>query len=511
MLDGQPQSAPPEGRDAPARPRSALGPGHDPLRARAAAVSGDALLGQDKLEEALARYMEAARLDSTVPDYPFNAGLILWQLRRDQQALTFLEKTIQLNPKFGRAHIVLGQLFKRMGKLDLAHEHARIGYELEPDDLRGAIGYASLLDFDRETETAYEIIKPFLENGQCHSDLALLVGRIALARDGMDALALDMLSRALADPAPRTEREIRSLHFMLASLLDRAGDYDLAFTHARQGNALRKASYDPKEHERLIGQTIESMSPRRLATMPRSTCDTKTPVFIVGMVRSGTTLVEQILSSHPQIHGAGELTWFFELARSIIDAPGQENRLASMSLDAVNDVARKYLDPLQALNPSALRITDKLPANYMYLGLISILFPQARIIHCRRDPMDNCVSCFMTNFASANDFSFDLRWLGHYYRQYERLMAHWKSVLEIPMLDVQYEQVVEDLPGQARRLVEFVGLPWDDACLNFQDNKRHIHTASNKQVRRPIYKTSVARWHHYEKHLAPLMAALGWG
>lgn len=481
------------------------------MRARAVAITGDAFLGQDKLEEALARYVEAARLDSTVPDYVFNSGLILWQLRRDEQALKFLEKTIELSPRFGRAHAVLGQLFKRMGKLDLAHTHARIGYELEPGDPRGAIGYASLLDFDRDTETAFQIIKPFIEAGQSGSDIALLVGRIALAKEGMDALALDMLRRALADPAPRSERETRSLHFMLASLLDRAGEFDLAFAHAREGNVLRKANYDPKAHERLIGQTIHSMSAKRLATMPRSTIDSKAPVFIVGMVRSGTTLVEQILSSHPQIHGAGELTWFFELARSILDVPGQAGRLASMSLDAVNTVAKKYLDPLQALAPAALRVTDKLPANHMYLGLISILFPQARIIHCRRDPLDNCVSCFMTNFASANDFSFDLRWLGHYYRQYERLMAHWKSVLEVPMLEVQYEQVVEDLPGQARRLIEFVGLPWDDACLNFQDNKRHIHTASNKQVRRPLYKTSVGRWQHYQKHLAPLMAALGWG
>ena len=511
MNDGQSETPPTEGRDARMRKRTSPGPLHDPLRARAVAVAGDALLGQDKLEEALARYMEAAQLDSTVPDYPFNSGLILWQLRRDEQALEFLKKTIELSPNFGRAHNILGQLFKRMGKVDLAHQHARIGYELEPNDLRAAIGYASLLDFDRDSETAFQIIKPFIEAGQPGSDLALLVARIALARDGMDALALDMLRRALADPATRTDRENRSLHFMLAALLDRAGDFDVAFAHARQGNALRKASYDPKGHERLISETIDSMSPHRLASLPRSTVDSKTPIFIVGMVRSGTTLVEQILSSHPQIHGAGELTWFFELARSILDGPGQQQRLASMSLDAVNTVAKKYLDPLQALSPSALRITDKLPANYMYLGLISILFPQARIIHCRRDPLDNCVSCFMTNFASANDFSFDLRWLGHYYRQYERLMAHWKSVLEMPMLEVQYEQVVEDLPGQARRLIEFIGLPWDDACLNFQDNKRHIHTASNKQVRRPLYKSSVGRWQHYQKHLAPLMAALGWG
>src|SRR6185437_8333097 len=322
MNDGQSETPPTEGRDARMRKRTSPGPLHDPLRARAVAVAGDALLGQDKLEEALARYMEAAQLDSTVPDYPFNSGLILWQLRRDEQALEFLKKTIELSPNFGRAHNILGQLFKRMGKVDLAHQHARIGYELEPNDLRAAIGYASLLDFDRDSETAFQIIKPFIEAGQPGSDLALLVGRIALARDGMDALALDMLRRALADPATRTDRENRSLHFMLAALLDRAGDFDVAFAHARQGNALRKASYDPKGHERLISETIDSMSPHRLASLPRSTVDSKTPIFIVGMVRSGTTLVEQILSSHPQIHGAGELTWFFELARSILDGPG---------------------------------------------------------------------------------------------------------------------------------------------------------------------------------------------
>ena len=169
-----------------------------------------------------------------------------------------------------------------------------------------------------------------------------------------------------------------------------------------------------------------------------------------------------------------------------------------------------HLGPFTALKPDAVRITDKLPLNFLHLGLIQIFFPEARIIHCRRDPMDTCLSCFLTYFNRGHEFKHSLAHSGHFYRLYERLMSHWKSVIDLPILDVSYEQVVADPETQSRRMIEFLGLPWDDRCLNFHEVKRPCVTASVLQVRTPIYNTSVQRWRRYERHLGPLKAAL-WG
>jgi hypothetical protein len=249
------------------------------------------------------------------------------------------------------------------------------------------------------------------------------------------------------------------------------------------------------------------------------------------MPRSGSTLVEQVLSSHPAIHGAGELGWMFNIAMlagqrgaarragtgtpsagaaaqsSALEHPQWLDRLSATDLD---EMAAAYLQPLRALNPAAQAIIDKNLKNFLLLGLIAVLFPDARVIHCRRDPLDTGVSCYMHEFVSY-DFSYDLRWIGHGFRQYERLMAHWANVLDLPILDVTYEQVVDDLEGQSRRMLEFLGLPFDARCLSFTENGRFVATASNEQVRKPIYSTSVRRWQNYEKHLGPLRAALGYG
>jgi hypothetical protein len=191
--------------------------------------------------------------------------------------------------------------------------------------------------------------------------------------------------------------------------------------------------------------------------------------------------------------------------RNGIRLPQSLDVIQSSQLD---ELAGRYLGGLSSLNPAALRICDKLPANFLHLGLISLLFPKARIIHCRRDAMDTCLSCYFSDFASGNLFSFDLKNLGEYYRQYDRLMAHWHSVLDVPILSVQYEQLVGDLEGQTRRMLEFLALPWDERCLRFHQNPRPVSTLSSEQVRQPIYQSSVGRWRHYQKHLEPLWAAL---
>jgi len=324
-----------------------------------------------------------------------------------------------------------------------------------------------------------------------------------------------VVQRELAAPPQRRIDNI-ALNFAAAELLDRVGRYDEAFAHARQANQLVGAKYEPAQVERSVDALIAYFTRRKIQSLPRSTLGDERPVFIVGMPRSGTSLVEQILASHPDVYGAGELEAIFQIAGQAEARLSGRGFAFPQSLDGItsslaDELAANYLRPLTALAPAARRITDKLPLNFLQLGLISILFPQARVIHCMRDPRDTCLSCYMTHFSSGNEFSYDLRSCGHFYRQYEKLMTHWKRALDLPILDVIYGQLVEDAEGQSRRMVEFLGLPWDPQCLRFYDNTRYVPTASNAQVRQPIYQSSVGRWRHYDKHLAPLLAALGWG
>ena len=240
-----------------------------------------------------------------------------------------------------------------------------------------------------------------------------------------------------------------------------------------------------------------------LATRQGFGDDSEVPVFIVGMPRSGTTLVEQIAASHPAVFGAGERDDIGALAGA--QFPG-----GTADLDAVaaGTLARTHLERMRDLAGEALRITDKTPVNFLYLGLIALLFPRARIVHCRREARDVCLSCYFQNFVAGLPWATDLADLGRYHRAYRRIMDHWHQVLPLTILDVDYQDLVAAPEEGSRRIVDFLGLPWDDACLDFHRSRRTVRSAANWQVRRPIYATSVGRWKAYEPWLGPLLDAL---
>jgi hypothetical protein len=230
------------------------------------------------------------------------------------------------------------------------------------------------------------------------------------------------------------------------------------------------------------------------------------------MPRSGTTLTEQIIASHPQVFGAGELRDLMEVINQATETSGisYPDNLATATRDTMTAWGRDYVGRLRRHDSEALRITDKMPANYMALGLIHLMLPQAKVIHVKRNPVDTCVSCFTRLFNRHQDATYDLMELGQHYAGYARLMNHWRAVLPAgSFMEVQYEDIVADMEGQARRLIAFCDLPWDDACLDFHKTERNIRTASVTQVRQPIYTSSVERWRHYEKYLGPLLAGLG--
>ena len=237
------------------------------------------------------------------------------------------------------------------------------------------------------------------------------------------------------------------------------------------------------------------------------------PIFILGMPRSGSTLIEQILASHPSVQAAGELRNLSAVVERSLQSGGRQfaypEYLSLLGPDDFKRMGQAYLASLPPLPTGKTRLVDKAPGNFWYVGLIRLALPHAKIIHTVRDPVDTCVSCFSKLFSFGHPFSYDLVELGHYYRRYSNLMDYWRSVLPAgSILDVAYEDVVDDLEGQARRMLDYCGLPWDPACLKFHETERPIITASNVQVRQPLYRTAVSRWRRYEKHLGPLLAEL---
>ena len=475
------------------------------------ARAGDAHFNQGQYQEALFYYVVVVRQQPEVPEHQYRMGLACARLAQTDAARFSFEQAIFLKPGYAEAHSELSHLFLGLGKTEEALVHARRAIELEPDDPDYAARVAELLELNRDTDAAWKIVEPLVRNRKESPAIAVIYARLArLQKCEPEALhkLLQLIHRKSTSLAPR---EQSSLHLAAAQLLDQMGRYDDAFEHAGIANELRRGVYLPAETERQVDDWINYFTPQTLPRLHRATHRSRVPLFIVGMPRSGTTLVEQILASHPSVYGAGELGWIERLWPSALQRLGGSVTTLAQCLDQLsvpdaNELAAEYFNPLQALSPQALRITDKMPLNFIHLGLIAVLFPDARIIHCRRDPRDTCLSCYMTDFT---DFSYgSLPAYGHFHNQVDRMMAHWKTTLDLPILDVHYEEMVGDVETQTRRLIEFAGLPWDDACLRFHENKRLVATASQSQVRRPIYRNSVARWRHYEKYLGPLEAAL---
>ena len=345
-----------------------------------------------------------------------------------------------------------------------------------------------------------------------HARLAtLLRGRLS---DG-DRAALE---ERLANPKVSGEGR-GNLLFGLAHVLDGRGDYARAADCLREANALarehakrRHRDYDPAQHEQFVDNMLEASDAAFFARTADGGSDTRRPVFVFGLPRSGTTLIEQMLASHSRIQGAGELRLVRRSFESIPTLLGRSDWpihcLPHLDAAAVRLLAEQHLQWLREHEDGKPEhIVDKMPDNYLYLGLITALFPNAVLIHCRRDLRDVAVSCWMTNFRSI-PWANDLEYIATRFAQYRRVMDHWRSVLPATLHEVDYEETVSDLEGVARRLVKACGLEWEPRCLEFHRTRRPIRTASVTQVRQPIYTQSLARWRNYERVLADLFARL---
>ncbi len=471
---------------------------------------GLALLGQGRIEEAISSFGEAARLRPTYADPHANLGNTHREIGNLSDAIEAYREALRIKPDSAKTLASLGGALIDRGDFDAAEAHYEQWLQGHPDSPLALVGTAVLLELLGDFDASYAIVARAVAAADPTAAVACIFGRLA-PRYGKSDDAISLAENMLARPdLSNDERHL--LHFNLGKLYDADDAFDGAFEHFAAGNALKTTQFDPQRSAAMVERAISYYGARNVARLPRAGNASEVPVFIVGMPRSGTTLVEQILHSHPAVHGAGELEDIDRLVRSRAGgAPvgdAYPECLAGLDHAALDAIAETYLSKLRTLGADALRVTDKMPYNFLYLGLIGQLFPGTRVIHCIRDPLDTCLSCFFQSFRRANVQTYDLRHLGHYYRQYEQLMRHWRAVLDIPIFDLHYERLVASPEEISRALVDFVGLEWDAACLRFYDSKRVVNTASYDQVRQPIYSRSIGRWRHYERQLGPLIEAL---
>jgi tetratricopeptide (TPR) repeat protein len=461
------------------------------------------------LEAAVASYEAALRLRPDWQDAWFNLGIVLDLLGRLREAERCYRQVLSIDPGYSRAHKALGNVLISLGDLDGSAECFASLERAVPGSVDARIGHAKVLERRGEVAEAAAMARQVIEAGPRNLEADLLYASLCGPEE-----AIARLQPWLADQGHRIERRsLVTVHFTLGDLHDRLGKYAPAFEHYQAAHRLKARQYDLAAFSSLVGDMISVFSPESMSAAPRATHGSVRPIFIVGMPRSGTTLVEQILSSHPDVFGAGELEEIRHITLEMLGVDGsgriQAGGLRDLTTETCNQFAARYLANVDGLAQGQARVTDKMPQNFIGLGVIALLFPGAAIIHCRRNPVDTCLSCFTTDFGATHDYANDLSTLGGYYREYRRMMRHWKGVLEIPMLEVDYEALVADQEATTRALLEYCGLDWNDQCLRFFDSGRSVATSSYDQVRQPIYSRSVGKWKKYAAWLAPLIDALG--
>ncbi len=410
-------------------------------------------------------------------------------------------QALSLAPGNARVLVCMGQVCRARGEIEAALRYFREALQHVPADGPAIYGGAEALERMGQPEQALALLQPLLSRLDSDPELLILYARIGARLQHDDAID-ERLEQALRNPALNAGARER-MHFMLGDLRDRQARYKEAFAHYHAGNQAVWQRLDAGKYHDEIDAIIAGFDALDGALQPNPERPAITPIFIVGMPRSGTSLVEQILASHPQVYGAGELNVLSDIAAEL----GYASDAFRPDAATLQVMARRYIEALKTRAGGALFVTDKLPGNFLFLGLIALLFPAARIIHTRRDPLDTCLSCYFQYFLGAHHYSYDLGQLGRYYRQYEKLMAYWRR-RGIAFLDVQYERLVDDVEGVSRQMTAYCGLDWNEACLNFHRSGRVVATASYNQVNQPIYTASIGRWRHYEKFLTPLQEAL---
>ena len=426
-------------------------------------------------EEAIKYYSRAIELNNNYVDAYNNLGQAHYRIRNLEEAENAYSKAIELNSDYAFAYNNLGILYQDNGDFNAAMVSYKNALKASPNFVLALSNIAKLK--------------------KCTSAKDETINKLAHIFENIDI----------------TNEEEIIISFALGKLFDDCGEYEKAFHNFERGNMLSalNSEFNKETHQTFIGNIKRSFNSNYFNTIKHRGSESSQPIFVLGMPRSGTSLVEQIIASHSMVTGSGELDFFNQLTGLTESGPDYINTLPIYWQNAGKEIFEKTAEDYLILlsqndQGESQRIVDKMPYNYLHLGLITILFPNAYIINCERNPYDTCLSIFFQYFEGMHDYSYRLEDLGYYYKQYKSLMSHWKSNIKNPMMTVKYEDLIDNCEFSSKKIIEFLDLTWEENCLNFYKTKRFVHTRSNVQVRQPIYTTSVNRWKNYQEYLDPL-------
>jgi tetratricopeptide (TPR) repeat protein len=478
----------------------------DPHHAIALNNLGAAFSKLSRFQEAEKNFRSATKIRPDFVDAHSNLGMVLrWRGYFDDSESS-LRRALKLNPSHLGARVNLGMTLALLNRFREATNHFKKVLKVRPRDAQALFGMGQIAGMEGRFDESEKTLKRALQVSPKMPVAWAALGGLRKMTPSDDAWLRSVEEIAASGIPPI---EAATLHFAMGKYYDDIGQFAQAFKNYRGANELLKPiaeNYDREARTTFVDDLIRLHPPREnMAVVRGGTSASMKPVFVVGMMRSGTSLTEQIIASHPKAKGAGELDYW----SSVIRDHGVAIRQGLFPTDepAKQGVAEAYLRILDRVSDTALRVVDKAPVNSDYLGIIHSIFPNARIIYMQRDPIDTCLSCYFQNFSLAQSFTLDLSDIANYYREHHRLVSHWRTVLpQGTILDVPYEELVVDQESWTRKIVDFIELEWDARCLDFQATERPIVTASFWQARQKIFKTSVQRWHNYEKFVAPLLA-----
>ena len=464
---------------------------------------GAAYMAKGQIGKAIGCFQEAVRLRPEYAEAHANLGAALAYQGFAELPMHHLDIARQQNPKSTFIQVKYGRVLLDLGKIELACHTFQEILKTQPNNVAAITSMASTLERKGKFHDALSLLEPLVHSGQRATNVGSIYGILKL-RTGRPEDALPLIREMTQFSRPIPER-ILLLH-TLGDLYDAMGSVDEAFLAHQEANDLQNGRFDPAHHHYQISRIMEAFG---VGTMPSAMVGSGvTPVFIIGMPRSGTTLVEQIIDSHPKAFGAGEREEIRILSQAIprILGGGAEwpECVAGLPRGIAEQLGSWYLHRVGSMAKDATLLVDKMPLNYLHLGLIAHLFPQAKIIHCSRSPSDTGLSCFFQNFKANYGFANRVDWIAEKIIAYRSLMDHWRSVLPLPILDIQYEQLVTNPAEEIQRILGFCGLDWDQDCMDFHKNHRTVVTASYHQVRRPVYTSSIGRSESYRSWLGPL-------
>jgi len=468
---------------------------------------GNVFLAAERWTQAIPRYEQALAIQPDNALVHKNLGSSLHKVGQWQTAIECFEQALGLRPDYIDARTELALVLRQLGRTEEALVQLEQAIDLKPDDIAAHISLANALRDLGQADLAIERLEQFLSArptcGMVYHHISMIKPKQAL---------IPAVEKLLSHPHLSQGNAIYC-HFALGNIFKGSKSFDQAFSHFLKANTLQREaiSYDAKENSQTVDRLIKVYSKRFFQGKRQFGSASQLPVFIVGMPRSGSTLVEQILSSHALVHGAGELEAIIaahvSIALQLKHANPPPECMSLIDRKMAEEYSARYLQELVLHCPTAKHITDKLPGNFLRIGFIKTLFPKARIIHCQRNPLDSCISIFFHYFMGLK-WSFELTELGQYYSDYQRLMSHWQNLFPGEIFTVQYEELVMDQERVSKQLIDYLDLEWDEKCIDFHNNERVVMTPSNIQVRQPMYRDSMNKWKPYEKHLQPLIEVL---